>query len=180
MKKLIFAAAAFVFMVSCEKKTDNKLQDLTKDSLTINESDIEIEAIPHSCWLEAKGNDSLFAMIDDNLGTVTGKLYYKNYQKDSSSGDISGMSIGDTIKVDYMFQSEGTTSTREIWFLKKNGNLVEGIGEYDETGERYKDPKTVKFEGGHSLAPAECKNFEKNFNKTAALLSTGSEDSSKS
>lgn len=165
MKRYVFVATLCTLALSCEKKTDSTVQDVNRDSLTINESDIEVEAIPHSCWLEAKGNDSLFAMIDDNLGTVTGKLKYQNYQKDSSSGDINGISSGDTLKVDYIFQSEGVTSTREIWFLKKNGNLIEGIGDYDESGERYKDPKNIKFEGGHSLAPAECAGFEKNFAK---------------
>lgn len=163
MKKYLLSTAAFLVLFSCEKKTENKVQDVSKDSVTINESDIQVEAIPHSCWLEVKANDSVMAVIDDNLGTVTGKLQFKNYQKDSSSGDIYGISVGDTIKVDYVFQSEGLESTREIWFLKKNGNLVEGIGEYDETGEKYKDPKAVKFEGGHSLSSADCKDFDKKF-----------------
>ena len=32
--------------------------------------------------------------------------------------------------LNYTFEAEGTTSEREIYFLRKDGNLIEGIGEH--------------------------------------------------
>lgn len=162
MKKITLAVFLAVALASCNKKNESIVKDVNnKDSLTLNESDIQIDEIPENCYMEATGKDSLFVRISDNLGTVTGKMHYKNFEKDSSFGELVGMADGDTLKLEYNFQAEGATSTREIWFLKKDGNLIEGIGEYNETGEQYKDPKLLKFTGGHTLNPADCKSIER-------------------
>ena len=162
MKKITLAVFLAVALASCNKKNESLVKDVNnKDSLTLNESDIQIDELPETCYMEATGKDSLFVRISDNLGTVTGKMHYKNFEKDSSFGELVGMADGDTLKLEYNFQAEGTTSTREIWFLKKDGNLIEGIGEYNETGEQYKDPKLLKFTGGHTLNPVDCKSIER-------------------
>ena len=162
MKKITLAVFLAVALASCNKKNESIVKDVNnKDSLTLNESDIQIDEIPENCYMEATGKDSLFVRISDNLGTVTGKMHYKNFEKDSSFGELVGMADGDTLKLEYNFQAEGTTSTREIWFLKKDGNLIEGIGEYNETGEQYKDPKLLKFTGGHTLNPVDCTSIER-------------------
>ncbi|MBP0611649.1 hypothetical protein J8J42_01150 [Chryseobacterium sp. cx-311] len=162
MKKITLAVFLAVALASCNKKNESLVKDVNnKDSLTLNESDIQIDEIPENCYMEATGKDSLFVRISDNLGTVTGKMHYKNFEKDSSFGELVGMADGDTLKLEYNFQAEGTTSTREIWFLKKDGNLIEGIGEYNETGEQYKDPKLLKFTGGHTLKSADCTSIER-------------------
>ncbi len=166
MKKIFFVLSSAAILFSCEKKeTVSNAASSTQDSLKINESDMQIEAIPHTCYSEAIGKDSVFVMLDDNLGTITGKMYYKNFEKDSSYGDLNGISDGDTLKVDYVFQSEGSTSTREIWFLMKDGKLLEGIAEYDETGEKYKNTLDIKYQGGHQLSAVNCESFDKKFPK---------------
>ncbi|QFG53125.1 hypothetical protein [Chryseobacterium sp.] len=163
MKKSILVLGMIAVTMSCGKKTENTINDVSnRDSLAVNESDIQIDAIPENCYMEATGKDSLFVRLSDNLGTVTGKMHYKNFEKDSSFGDLVGMADGDTLKLEYTFQAEGTTSTREIWFLRKDGSLIEGIGDYNETGEQYKDTKLLKFTGGHTLKAADCKGFDKN------------------
>ena len=164
MKKILIPFVIIATLFSCNKKTE---QNILKQDSTGVFSDEETSAdsalaTTTACYMEATGKDTLFAQIDDNLGTISGVLHYKNFQKDSSSGDIIGFSSGDTIKVDYTFQSEGITSIREIWFLKKDGKLWEGIGAYDATGERYADAKKIKFEEGHVLSTANCKDIHKN------------------
>ncbi|MBA5245962.1 hypothetical protein H1R16_01115 [Marnyiella aurantia] len=162
MKKVLLILGFAAVAVACGKKTENKINDVSnRDSLAVNESDIQIDEIPENCYMETTGKDSLFVRISDNLGTVTGKMHYKNFEKDSSFGHLVGMADGDTLKLEYNFQAEGATSTREIWFLKKDGNLIEGIGEYNETGEQYKDPKLFRFTGGHTLKSADCKSIER-------------------
>ncbi|MCC2589847.1 hypothetical protein [Chryseobacterium sp. MFBS3-17] len=160
MKKSVFVALIAILVVQCKEKKEKLKNDHAADSMAVNTSEFDIEAIPESCYMAASGKDSLFVKYSDNLGTITGKMHYKNFEKDSSSGDIVGMFDGDTLKVDYTFQAEGTQSTREIWFLKKDDQLIEGIGEYDESGETYKDGAPVKFEG-QKLQTADCKTFGK-------------------
>ena len=57
------------------------------------------------------------------------------------------------------------TSDREIYFLQKDGNLIEGIGDHKVEGNKdsYANPSKLKYESGHVLKAADCKNFEKKF-----------------
>lgn len=162
MKKIAISSAVALAIFGCTKNTDSSVKDVSSKTQTINASEITIEEIPQLCYFDDVKNDSVYLKISDNLGTITGKLIYKNAQKDSSSGDVMGFMSGDTLKLDYMFSAEGTTSTREIWFLKKNDKLMEGIGEQDAEG-RYLSAKQVLFEGGHTMQPADCEKLTKNF-----------------
>lgn len=163
MKRISIISAIFLFLISCDKKLEHsKIKDVTQDSQVVNSSDISVEEIGSKCYYDDIKNDSVYLKITDNLGTITGKLIYKNSQKDSSKGDVMGFMSGDTLKLNYIFDSEGISSTREIWFLKKNEKLVEGIGNQDEDG-NYTSAKQVKFENGHSLQPVDCQKFEKYF-----------------
>ena len=165
MKKILLIATFASLILSCEKKNnqDANLQSDLDSTATENTEDFSAEPILTNCYAAISDKDSVFLSYEDNLGTITGKLHYKNHEKDSSKGELSGLINGDTLKVTYTFQSEGTTSNREIWFLKKDNELHEGIGKYDEKGEFYADAKTVKFEDGHTLKSSDCKEIEKNF-----------------
>jgi hypothetical protein len=167
MKNLILSALMILTAVSCEKKTTETvdMQTTTPDSITVPESNEPVESSTlQTCYMEVTGKDTLFVSLDDNLGTITGKMRYKNFEKDSSFGDVMGTQNGDTIKLNYTFEAEGTTSDREIYFLRKDGNLIEGIGEHKTEGNRdfYANPAQLKYEG-HTLKSVDCTDFEKNF-----------------
>ena len=167
MKNLILSALMILTAVSCEKKTTETvdMQTTTPDSITVPESNEPVESSTlQTCYMEVNGQDTLFVSLDDKLGTITGKMRYKNFEKDSSFGDVMGTQNGDTIKLNYTFEAEGTTSDREIYFLRKDGNLIEGIGEHKTEGNRdfYANPAQLKYEG-HTLKSVDCTDFEKNF-----------------
>ena len=167
MKNLILSALMILTAVSCEKKTTETvdMQTTTPDSIVVPESNEPLESSTlQTCYMEATGKDTLFVSLDDNLGTITGKMRYKNFEKDSSIGDVMGTQNGDTLKLSYTFEAEGTTSDREIYFLRKDGNLIEGIGEHKTEGNRdfYANPAQLKYEG-HTLKSVDCTDFEKNF-----------------
>lgn len=168
MKKIVLAFAIATLVFSCDKKKPEPLTDYptNTDSLITPESDEIAEPLPQSCYLGTVSQDSVFLMLEDNLGTLTGKMRYKNYVKDSSLGDVVGSQNGDTIKLAYTYESEGSTSESEIYLLKQGDNLVEGIGEQKTEGTKsqYANPKQIKYEG-ISLKPADCNGFEKNFEK---------------
>ena len=167
MKNLILSALIILTATSCEKKSTETvdMQTTTPDSITVPESNEPVESSTlQTCYMEVNGQDTLFVSLDDNLGTITGKMRYKNFEKDSSFGDVMGTQNGDTIKLNYTFEAEGTTSDREIYFLRKDGNLIEGIGEHKTEGNRdfYANPAQLKYEG-HTLKSVDCTDFEKNF-----------------
>ena len=165
MKKIVLITTIASLILSCQKKSNQDIilqSDIDSTNIKDNE-DLSTEPILTNCYAVISEKDSAFLSYEDNLGTITGKLHYKNYEKDSSKGDFSGLMNGDTLKVTYTFQSEGSTSNREIWFLKNGDELLEGIGKYDEKGEIYADGKTVTFENGHTFKSTDCKDIEKNF-----------------
>lgn len=168
MKNLILSLFIVISAMSCEKKSTENVNTETylPDSVTIPETNEPIEpSTLQTCYVAEIGKDSVFVTLDDNLGTITGKMRYKNFEKDSSFGDVVGSQNGDTIKINYTFQAEGATSDREISFLKKDGNLIEGISEQKTEGNKsiYTDSKKIKYETGLTLKPVDCKNFERNF-----------------
>ena len=167
MKNLILSALFILTAASCEKKSTETVdtQTVNPDSITVPESNEPVESSTlQTCYMEVAGKDTLFVSLDDNLGTITGQMRYKKFEKDSSIGDVMGTQNGDTLKLSYTFEAEGTTSDREIYFLRKDGNLIEGIGEHKTEGNRdfYANPAQLKYEG-HTLKSVDCTDFEKNF-----------------
>lgn len=161
MKKYIFLGSLSLLLMNCNKKVDTNKTAADSDSLTdtaTTSTVIDTLGSKSFCYLGATGKDSVFVSIDDNLGTITGKMRYKNSEKDSSKGDLTGFKSGDTLKLTYEFASEGTTSKRDIFFIQKDGNLLEGIGiQKDENGEmKYADEKKIAYKDGQKLETADC------------------------
>ncbi|POY38408.1 hypothetical protein C3K47_03135 [Solitalea longa] len=145
---------AFVFIIACNSKT-NKTTVQT-DSVSTSDSPKSNEY----CYSFIKDKDSVllrFKMSDDSL--ILGTLNYNFYEKDSNKGNVQGMLKGDTLLLDYIFQSEGIESVREVAFLKKGDDFVEGYGETVEKDGRlmFKDHKSLNFNSKVELKPSECK-----------------------
>ncbi|KXH84368.1 hypothetical protein [Chryseobacterium kwangjuense] len=159
MKKLILLGSVSVLLINCNKKTETPAQKVETDTAAVTEPVIDTLGPKSFCYVGVTGKDSVFASIDDNLGTITGKLAYKNHEKDSSKGDVTGFKAGDTLKLTYEFQSEGTKSKRDIFFIQKDNILTEGIGDHkEEDGQsRYADEKKISYKDGQKLEPADCK-----------------------
>lgn len=167
MKKIILVPLIALAFTSCEKKSTEivNADQSAADSLVVPESNEPMESSTlQTCYVGVTGKDSVFVTLDDNLGTITGKMRYKNFEKDSSTGDLIGSKNGDTLKLSYTFQSEGSTSEREIYFLHKGENLIEGIGNQKMEGMKsmYENASKLTYTG-NNLKQADCKDFDKNF-----------------
>lgn len=158
MKKLILLGAISVLMIHCNKKTENPAPKIETDTIAVTEPVVDTLGPKSFCFVGVTGKDSVFASIDDNLGTITGKLTYKNSEKDSSKGDVTGFKSGDTLKLTYEFASEGKKSKRDIYFLQKDNTLTEGIGDHkEEDGQsKYADDKKVSYKDGQRLIASDC------------------------
>jgi len=159
MKKYFILGSLLFFLVNCNKKTETTAPGTDTDSL-VDTTTIAADTLnPKSfCYLGISGKDSVFVSIDDNLGTITGKMRYKNNEKDSSHGALSGLKSGDTLKLTYEFESEGTKSKRDIFFIQKSGALLEGIGnQKDENGQMmYADENKITYNDDEKLESADC------------------------
>ena len=167
MKNLILIISVLAISIGCEKKTDTSINSENKneDSVASLENLKPIESsTDQSCYIGVTGKDSVFISLDDNLGTFTGKMHYKNFEKDSSNGDLIGTKNGDTLKLNFTFAAEGTTSEREIYFLMKDDQLTEAIGDHkmENNKDFYANTSKLKYTG-QVLKKTDFKNFEKNF-----------------
>ncbi len=151
--------AVSVFLINCNKKTEIPAPKVEEDTIAVSEPVVDTLGPKSFCYAGATGKDSVFASIDDNLGTITGKLSYRNSEKDSSTGDVTGFKSGDTLKLTYEFTSEGKKSKRDIYFLQKENTLTEGIGDHkEEDGQsKYADEKKISYKDGQTLNTADCK-----------------------
>lgn len=162
MKKLVLLSAFSVFLLNCNKKTEVPAPKVETDSVAVAEPVIDTLGPKSFCYMQVVGKDSLFVSIDDNLGTVTGKMYNKFFEKDQSKGTLSGIKSGDTLKLTYEFTAEGKKgNTNDIYFLQKKDALIEGTGERDaQTGTKYINENKIKYDG-NSYKLADCKLVEK-------------------
>lgn len=163
MKKIIVLSTVSVLLMNCNKKTETPAPKAETDTIAVEEPVVDTLGPKSFCYVGATGKDSVFASIDDNLGTITGKLSYKNSEKDSSKGDVTGFKSGDTLKLIYEFASEGKTSKREIYFLQKDNTLTEGIGDHKEEDRlsKYADEKKISYKDGQKLSISDCKTVTK-------------------
>ena len=126
MKKLLFA---FLLMsvIACQNNTPKNDNQVLIDS-TISSAPLSSSY----CYQKASNRDTVrleYSLMGDS---VNGFLSYNFYGKDKSKGTISGRMLGDTLLAMYTFFSEGVTSFREVIFLKKGNQMIEGYGEMKE------------------------------------------------
>jgi hypothetical protein len=153
-------ALSLIVLASCNNKTKNK--ETVAVSNKINET--------AACYSYSKDNDSviLHITITDNL--ASGDLVYNYFQKDKNIGKINGEMKGDTLYVEYTFQSEGVNSVREVAFLKKGNEWIEGYGDLEEQSGKmvFKNKATLNFKNNITLKQTKC-----NTDEHGSLLSFG-------
>jgi len=124
--KIIYLVfAAFPFVYACNS-SDKKAETAKVDSL-----------ISETCYASSFEKDSA-AMILKTMasGKVTGSMLIKYGDKPQNNGKIDGKFHGDTLLVDYRFNT-GTDSTKAftnpLAFLKKDGKLIMGVAQIETT-----------------------------------------------
>ena len=121
MKKKLFSIIACVsVMTSCKNELKQTPEQLPNQVSTVQ------------CYSYTTENDTISMKLTLADNEVTGNLTYKYFQKDQNKGTLRGAMTGDTLFATYTFTSEGIESSREVAFLKKGTDLVEGYGDSKE------------------------------------------------
>lgn len=110
------------------------------------------------CYAYRTETDTVRLTLQTTQPTVTGQLTYRYFEKDRNQGTIKGTMHGDTLLADYTFQSEGTTSVREVAFLRRDTGFIEGYGPVTELQGKtvFKLPRTLHFDAKYTLLPVAC------------------------
>jgi hypothetical protein len=158
MKKVIVSGLMLMsVLVSCKKEEEKQVETIPDASEKI----VVEEQVSDECYSGSIKKDTILMNLTIKGNEVTnGKLSYKFYEKDKNQGTLVGELKGDTLYADYTFMSEGTSSVREVAFLKKGDSYIEGFGDVvdDNKGKvTFKDKKQLKFDGNVVLLKVDCK-----------------------
>lgn len=151
MKNLILFSLAFAFLTACINP-NNQQQNTAQESETAPPTE------PKTCYAFTNGKDSIkmsLILVDQQ---ALGDLSYNYFEKDANNGSFMGRMVGDTLYANYTFISEGIESHREIAFLKRNNEMIEGFGDVVEQNGRFlfKNRSGLKFENSFVLKKVTC------------------------
>lgn len=151
MKNLIFSAFVLLAAFSCKKN------DAVNTETEVAETKVSTEK---NCYLAVLGKDSVKLTLNSFGDKLSGNLIYDPYQTDSSFGTVDGIKSGDTVKLHYRFESEGMVSHRDVYFLEKDGKLLEGFGEVRQINDSmmiFDNPSALKYGNSYILDKVDCK-----------------------
>lgn len=154
MKKYIFPVFAIALLFTACQSNDS-----AKNEVNHNAVDTNVVSISKtSCYVYIKKRDTAKLTFMSTNGITTGQLSYKLYEKDRNNGIIEGEMRGDTLLVDYTFNSEGKSSVRQVAFLKKGNQLIEGYGDVEEKNGKtvFKNTSTLTFGNSIVFEKVDC------------------------
>ena len=155
MKKLLFTCLALSVLASCKTKESKEVDSVPQEPVTVAPPQ-PIPTLEKGCYTyDANGNHIVLEITEIN-SAVLGNLDYALKEKDANQGTFSGVLKDSVLIGSYTFMSEGTESTREVAFLVKEGQLIEGFGALDETGTAFQDPTSLSFSSPMPLSKTDC------------------------
>lgn len=154
MKKLSYLLGLSIVFAACNNSSTAGEAEKT-DSLVNGIRTAE----SHFCFESFNGKDKISLQYDLVGDDISGDLMYAIDGKDRNEGTVQGTLNGDTLLLDYMFQSEGELSSRQVAFLKRDSLLVEGYGNSEERDGKleFTDRAELKFGAGVQLRRVNCK-----------------------
>lgn len=153
MKKVSLMVFAALLFIACQNNNSdsNNSEEAPIDTNMVAISDIE-------CYTYIKNRDTATLNFTNTNDTLIGELNYNLYEKDSNKGIIEGEMKGDTLMLDYTFNSEGIESERQVVILRKGNQLFEGYGDMEEKKGKliFKDVSSLNFKDGIVFNKIDC------------------------
>ncbi|HLP20142.1 MAG TPA: hypothetical protein VK174_07575 [Chitinophagales bacterium] len=156
MKHILSILTVAVLLSACNNKPQavEETEAVNMDTTTVT------TAVTNSinCYAFTSKGLTVNMYIEQYGEEVTGRLTYDFAEKDDNEGLLKGRFYGDTLIADYAFKSEGTTSIREVAFIKKGNQLTEGYGDVAEKDGKmvFKNRSSLSFTGT-ALNEVPCK-----------------------
>jgi hypothetical protein len=158
----------FFFLLNCNTpESTNNTQPTETSGESKSNSNRGPGTVKNSrgCYIRVLQRDTLALHLQQEGNLVRGRLTFDNYEKDGSTGTVTGTIEGDIMKLIYSFQSEGMHSVMEVYFkISKNG-LIHGVGEMQMKGDTafYAQPYTVSYPDNNKLENIPCENLHSKY-----------------
>lgn len=164
MKFKSLSVLVFILSILACKEQEEKPETEEENSTIVN-NEVDSIAPPREtsiptrqCYLYDENGDTITLEMEQTDTRISGSLAYLWAEKDQNTGSISGEIKGDTIFADYTFTSEGKESVREVVFLKKDDQLLEGYAPITErNGKTVFESENFDFEKSPVLGRTDCK-----------------------
>lgn len=161
--RTILAVLLMTFLFSCNDSGNTEETTVVTDSSKQNPP---AESVPvYDCYRNVQQRDTMVACLLVKGNEITGRLTFDNFEKDGSSGEVHGTKYKDTIKLWYDFNSEGTRSVMEVYFLQNGPQLFRGIGEVatkDDTA-YFTDRSAIRYVTNHAFEKVECNAIDEKY-----------------
>ena len=117
------------------------------------------------CYWKILKRDTFAIHLNQKGNTVSGKLSFDNFEKDASSGTVTGTINGIIIQLIYSFASEGMNSVMEVYFKKDSGQLLRGIGNMDVKNDTsfFTDPNAIVYTPDQAFNQIPCEDLPAKF-----------------
>ncbi len=153
-KLAVVLMLSFAVFFSCknkeEKPDDTMIEETTEEDMVMTPT------LEKGCYIYNENGSMVNFEITKTDNPVEGNLTYAYAEKDKNTGTFSGnMNDGKLVGI-YTFQSEGVESQRQIAFMLKDNQLVEGYGELNEDGTIFKDANSVNYSSTTPLTKTDC------------------------
>lgn len=149
---LIMLSLAMFF--SCKNK-EEKIDDNTLEETATENIDMTPK-LEKGCYIYNDNGSMVNFEITKTDNPVEGHLTYSFAEKDKNTGTFSGSINEGKLVGTYTFQSEGLESNRQVAFLLKDNQLIEGYGELNEDGTMFKDLNSVRYSSNMPLSLTDC------------------------
>ncbi len=152
-KLMLVAFIAFTFL-NCKNK-EEKPEDIMVEE-TMEEEITMAPTLEKGCYIYNENGSMVNMEITKTDNPVEGNLTYAYAEKDKNTGTFKGEFNDDKLVGTYTFQSEGVESKRQVAFMLKDNQLVEGYGELNEDGTMFKDVNAVNYASAMPLTKTDC------------------------
>lgn len=151
MNKLTVTILILLFLNSCNSNNNGQKQRAAESP--------EAPTNQMTCFAFNNGEDSIMMSLERKGNQVHGNLSFNYYEKDSNRGTFLGNINGDTLWANYSFLSEGIVSNREVVFLRKEDDLIQGYGEVTEREGNlvFTNRNDIRFDNNFILSKVACK-----------------------
>ena len=133
-----------------------------------SQSDFDANSIV-GCYVGKLARDNyLIDVTAQDNNKIIGTIAYLNFQKDSSHGEFQGTYTNGILNGLYIFESEGMTSIRELFYKGDRRGFVEGYGPAEMKGDisYFTRPLQIKWQDAFTFTPSqECRSLLKPYTK---------------
>lgn len=165
MKSSLLLSCILLLLASCNSNDDSNKVSKTNNEGSQPDKNDEANSDLSGCYLRVLKRDTLALSIQQKGKAVTGTLSFDNFEKDGSTGTVTGKIDNNVLKLIYSFQSEGMHSVMEVYFKIQDTALIHGIGEVATKSDTtyYLHPDSINYPSTNRLVKIDCDQLDQKY-----------------